>query len=274
MVLSKMIYMKYFTNIAFGCLFIILIINTSCQRTEKLKSPDTFIEHRYEDKVHLLGNDNYPSIQLDIHLSLPEDSITFKELYRKMESCFFDSLYVQGLSTDSLLYILAQSYVTEYEKFQKDLAIDSIDLSGSFNWEIIIKNDIVYKNKNFLSFMIENYGYTGGAHGNTNRKYFVFDLVENKLLTATDVLDLSQCDAIIELQKASLQKAGEDLQNYWLDGLNCDNNFYLEETGLIFFYNQYEIASYAAGPMSIFISFDELKPYLRNQQIIEQLKSN
>jgi hypothetical protein len=193
------------------------------------------------------------------------------ELYRTMEVCFFDSLYLPEISTDSLLSILSQAYISMYEEFQEELALDSIGMGGSLNWEIIISNDIVFKNQNFICFMVENYGYTGGAHGNTNRSYFVYDLRENQLLTAGDVLDLNQCDAIIELQKNSLEKSGENLDGYWLDGMQCDKNFYLNESGIVFYYDQYEIASYAAGPMSIFIGFDELKPYLLKPQIIEQL---
>ena len=47
----------------------------------------------------------------------------------------------------------------------------------------------------------EAFAFTGGAHGNTLRSYYIFDLKNNKLLTSQELFKANSCDAIIKLQK-------------------------------------------------------------------------
>ena len=41
------------------------------------------------------------------------------------------------------------------------------------------------------------------------------------------------------------------------------NNFWMYQDSLVFFFNQYDIAPYALGQMSLPFSYEELKPYMR-----------
>ena len=70
------------------------------------------------------------------------------------------------------------------------------------------------------------------------------------------------CDNIIELQQVSISKTDINSEALYTDGFKCDHNFYLIKEGFVFHYDQYEIASYADGPIDIFLSFKEVEPYL------------
>lgn len=253
---------------AFSMSFISLLI-TSCNNEPKSAPEIEFKTYSFNDEIHLFGNENYPSCELDISVLAPQDSIYFENLRSIMLKTYFDSLYQINTNIDDLLFQSAQAFATDFKEQETYLMQDTLDIGLSMNWQIIVQNDIVFQNQRFISFMKELFAYTGGAHGNTNRFYYTFDLNNQELLTAEKLFVEQKYAGIIELQKQSLKKMGEDLSGFWLEGLKCDRNFYIEETGIVFYYDQYEIASYAAGPISIFISFDEIKPFLKQPELFK-----
>lgn len=249
---------------------IIFITFFSCSNETKKRPDLKFSEHKYADKVHLLGNDNYPACEIDISFLAPQDTISFRSLQESMMTTFFDSLYLQSQNIEKLLYLTAQENFNDFYQQEEYLSQDTMDMSDTYNWDIILKNDVVYQGKRFVSFSNETYAYLGGAHGDTQDNYYTFDLETNQLLSASDFFLPNKCEEIIELQKQSLEKDDEELGDLWLDGLKCNDNFYLDESGIIFHYNQYEIASYAAGPIDIFISFEEIQEFLQKPELIER----
>lgn len=258
-------------------LSILLIIGTlalfSCNGKMKEEINLTFKEHHISEKVHLFGNENYPAFTIDVHINLPEDKTNFQGLSQVMMRSYFDSLYLPQKSIDENLKALVHAHISEYRSIEKDLEFDSLDIGYSYNWEMIENNQILNQNEYFVSFMNEIFMYTGGAHGNSIRNHYVYDTKNEKLLQAKDILNLDQCEAIINLQKASAEKAGIFLDEIFMGGFRCSSNFYLIKEGIIFHYDQYEIASYADGPIDIFISFTEIAPFLLDEQLAEKLSN-
>jgi len=247
---------------------ILLIFITSCQQS---KSPELkFRAHHYQEEIHLFGNDNFPAITVDLKINLPTDSLAYSDLFNTMSITYFDSIYDASKSCDENLQYLDALITTNYKMLEEELQADSMDMGASYNWEIIKNNKIIYRNEHFLSFMNEQYEFTGGAHGNTTRNYYTYDLTENKILTSENTFKPNTCSAIIELQKQSLKSAGTDLSELWEEGFNC-NHFYFTGKEIIFHYNQYEIASYAAGPIDIHLSISEIQPHLLDAGILKEL---
>lgn len=257
------------TPILFAILY---LFSTSCTIESNKEAELTFETFKFSDKVHLLGNENYPSCDIDISVLAPEDSINFKKLEAEMLKVYFDTLYKINANIDDLLFESAQFFIADFKEHEKYLLQDTIEIGASLSWQIILQNDIVYKDKKFISIMKELFAYTGGAHGNTNRFYYVYSFDKEKIVLASDIFKENSCNDLIELQKSSLNKIFEDTSGFWLDGLKCDQNFYVVESGLVFHYDQYEIASYAAGPIDIFLSFEEIEPFLREPELFEHLK--
>ena len=51
----------------------------------------------------------------------------------------------------------------------------------------------------------------------------------------------------------------EDLEHTVADGISYESPFYLSETGVVFYYAPYEIASYAEGFPEVTIPYSELE---------------
>lgn len=252
-------------------LFIAILLSIiSCDSESKKDHVLDFKAINYSENIHLFDNDNYPAFNLDAQVNIPTDSIEYAELSEAILTTYFDSLYNQNISSLANLESMANVLVSNYRELENELVLDSMEIGNSFNWEIVKNNDIVFQGKNYLSFMVEVFTYMGGAHGNTTRSYYIFDLQNKKLINPFEIFNENSCEAIIDLQKESLKNEGMEIDDLYIDGFHCDQNLYIMDKGIIFHYNQYELASYAEGPIDVFISFDQIKPYLRISDFLDE----
>jgi DNA gyrase/topoisomerase IV subunit B len=189
-------------------LILCTLIMFSCKNETKKEAGITFTEHTISEEIHLFGNENYPAFNLDVRIKLPEDKNTYQGLHQAMMKSYFDSLYLPQNTIQENLETFVQAHVSDYRAIEKELQLDSMDISSSFNWEMIENNQILNHNEYFVSFVNELFSYTGGAHGNTIRNNYVYDLKNERILLAEDILNLEQCESIIDLQKKSAEKAG------------------------------------------------------------------
>ena len=123
-----------------------------------------------------------------------------------------------------------------------------------------------------------NYTYTedffgGGAHPVQNVIIRRFRTTTGEPIGLWDVFEDS-CST--SLKNLLTQRLMEDLCVKTLDDLKSlgfldmvdmfvPENFLMEPDTLTFFFNQYEIAPYAMGQTTLSFSYDELKPYMRQQ---------
>ncbi|NOR86960.1 MAG: DUF4163 domain-containing protein, partial [Bacteroidales bacterium] len=174
-------------NTTLYLVFSLLVLLSSCQLKTEKKTELLFNQTHIEDNVHLFNNEQYPAISINMSIKLPIDSLAFSELYQAMAITYFDSLYSESKTRLGNLQELNTAFIYKFRSFEQELSLDSNDIGASFNWEVIIANDVVFHGDNYLSILNEYYEYTGGAHGNTTRNYFTFDLKNNSILTAQDL---------------------------------------------------------------------------------------
>lgn len=119
-------------------------------------------------------------------------------------------------------------------------------------WTLEVFSDVLMSNDTFFVFALDTYIFTGGAHPNSHRIILNYDLKQGRLLGLKDIiLDFAKFSTIAEDifrkekgidRSISLQKAG-----YLIDDFRLSSQFALTQTGILLFYNTYEIAPYAAG---------------------------
>jgi len=246
----------------------IVLFFGSCKRDNNGNNLEFITLHRTE-KIHLFDNENYPSFNMDLSFTTITDSIGYPALYHSLSTTYYDSLHVFEKPTQRNLQELSKLFIKEYRLLEKDLVVDSSDIGSSFNWEIIKNNKIICQNKQYISFVNEIYMFTGGAHGNKLEYYYTFSLKSNTLINARSFFKDGSCEAIIKLQEIALKEEVKDLSEYYLDGLSCTSNFYITRKGVMFHYNQYDIASYAAGSVDILIKTDDILPFLKDPSLLK-----
>lgn len=130
----------------------------------------------------------------------------------------------------------------------------------------------VQLNQEYLSFVINIYYFSGGAHGLNEVYAFNYDIVQKKELTINDFLGNSP-QALQELSQISAQQVTSQLQSsdVQIDDvltqmiqqgtkptLDNYNNFNFNYNSLTIYFQQYQVAPGYAGPVTITIFKDTL----------------
>ena len=115
-------------------------------------------------------------------------------------------------------------------------------------------------NDSILSYQTSLDCYLGGAHGSYVVGYYNFDKNTGKLLNIKDIVPADKEMLVLMAMEEQLCKDWEakdlaDLQEKtgitMLGDLYLTNNFLLKNDSILFLFNQYEIAPYAAGLISV-----------------------
>ena len=130
----------------------------------------------------------------------------------------------------------------------------------------------VQLNKRYLSFVINIYSFSGGAHGLNGVNTFNYDMVQKKELTINDFLDNST-QALQNLSQIATEQVSAQLQS---SGIEIDDvitqmiqqgthptwdnyqNFNFNYNSLIIYFPQYQVAPGYVGPVTITIFKDTL----------------
>ena len=184
------------------------------------------------------------------------DKLLLKSIYAPM-----------GISTDDYsenglqkaLLNLKEQYFSETKADDWDWANDmgALEIYDRINMEVVSKKD------NFLTIIYTQSGYAGGAHGFYHETYTMFDLKTGKEILLENIIKNPEDEAWDRVLKDKLAAEYGDIENMLLvDTIPLSVNFYFDEKGITFVYNQYEIASYAAGVISIQIPFKKIENLL------------
>lgn len=119
---------------------------------------------------------------------------------------------------------------------------------------------VTYNQKGVLSLVTDQYGYTGGAHGMTDRNAFTFSLKDGKRLLLGDLFGANpNYKKVLNAKLSKLLKAeGGYLGGF--NGLNTEKYFYLKDGKVVIFFQLYEYTAYAQGFPTYTFNFNELLP--------------
>jgi hypothetical protein len=187
-------------------------------------------------------------------------------------------------SLDSIVPVyvrkLHQNYLNDYSpEFQSTIKKNG---GPAMINEINVEGVSMFLDDKLLSYSYESYAFLGGAHGNSNRMLYNFDLndahiiKEEELFRPDYIQSLTQLikEAIVE-QSAEIESVADlDDFSFWSDQIKPNSNFYISEDGLVYVFNQYEIAPYSMGQTEVTIPFGKLKPLLKEGNLLEYLYKN
>jgi hypothetical protein len=158
-------------------------------------------------------------------------------------------------------------FIRDFEEFNADF-----DPEYRIAWELERYADVLFQSPRLVSFSISEYADYGGAHGQSYLGYFVYDLQEHRVLELDDLFLPESMEAVTAIgalffrdlkglmEGESLEEAG-----FWFpdNAFYLPDNFAISGNELIFYYNNYEIQSYADGPTELVLPLFELKTWLK-----------
>jgi hypothetical protein len=187
----------------------------------------------------------------EVKLSIPQlDGLKAKEIQDSINQGFEN----KALQFKEETFASLEEYVTEAKKQ---------------GWPIrpyaaVSNYQVTYSKGNLLSLYTDYYGYTGGAHGFTDRVASNLDLATGKELHLKDLFKTGfDYKAVINQEiKRQMQldpdKYFPETLTDW-QGISEDQRYYIEDGNLVIYFPLYELAPYACGIPEFKIPFTTLE---------------
>jgi hypothetical protein len=161
---------------------------------------------------------------------------------------------------------IADGFIKDYEDFIKELP----DESGGWYYNADVTVEVM--TDTLISLSSHEEYFTGGAHGGSGT-YFIN---VRPSTGATFTLDNFFKDGYMD----PLTKIGEEVfrqvkeipdtaslnENYFEfpdDKFQLNQNYGFRKEGVVFYYNSYEIAPYAAGPTEVLIPYERIRDWMK-----------
>ncbi|MDK2905142.1 MAG: hypothetical protein PWR12_1218 [Eubacteriaceae bacterium] len=187
----------------------------------------------------------------------------------------YESWYQRPVFTDSSVY--NSNFAAVYDNLEAawvgsnhtdlDAFIYSYTYDPNFRNNLLGKYEntvtaaITYNNNNVFSIVQEQYTYSGGAHGNTETSAHTFESKYGAELSLGDLLSIpdTQISGLITNEFYALRNTDPAYADIDLSAiaasLNANSDFYLNDTGLVIYFNPYEVAPGAAGRVELTIPY-------------------
>ena len=173
-------------------------------------------------------------------------------------------------------------YINDFQsiKFDDFFADDYIlEDENNYIYEQNLENEILYNSNNFISFVVKNINYEGGSNGSNSIYGYVIDLNTMKFLAEEDFAgnNYKKNLSSIIVQKIADAKGLTDISQleesmgYKIEEIVPNENFTIDDKGITYYFNEYEIAAYFVGITEVFISYEELKSYITNDNPVSSL---
>ncbi|MBF4491732.1 hypothetical protein IR010_04200 [Flavobacterium sp. MR2016-29] len=255
----------------------------------KLYNPSTegmYIEYILDKKSYKI----YPSKAFPAYKCYDEIDYTLfdsREAFKKDEAMreftpsrdynFFAEIISNDVNFDiletKLKYLYTDSLsINNYKKWKHNFSVEkSKKEEENYSSETLSVVSPVFIDANIYVVSDFSYSYMGGAHGMMHTEYDNYDLTTGKTIDIEKLINLSD-DKFISFYE-------DKVRSEYADGLLSNevpitHNFYILPTGITFSYAPYELVGFAGGEPKIFFSYEELKPFILKNTILDQYNSN
>ena len=260
---SIFLFLKYFIqmNTKITVVAMIAFITVGCNQEKDIEfSSESFTEK----ELPICKNSNCPEITINYVEVLGDEEVSEK-INMRIKNFIFTSL-LMGEDTIPTAKTIQEAATGFIEIYNADKA-QFPDMAGDYFAEISVAE--IYKSKDHLCFEMRQYLYTGGAHGYGTTSFINIDPKTGEELSSQKLFkNKKEFATFAEKKFRNEQKIAQDQSinetGFWFE----NEEFYLPESvgftqdSIIFVYNQYDIASYADGPIELKIAVKEAAPFL------------
>lgn len=240
-----------------------------------------------EKIYHIKEIQTNPSCSLQIKFLFPvayENPTLLKTIQQQFVISFLGEEYAEW-SPQEAVNKYVENHFNEYKKQEVDFESDiksheSEPVEAWYSSREIMNDSILYNQNNLLSFVVYKEYDTGGApyhiHNYMNR---VIDLKTGQRVTEQEIFieDYQDDLAKIIVDAIALHNNVDevsDLENIGFFNVNeiyPNKNFYVDEVGITYTFNEYDIAAYVVGVTSVRLSYDKIRHLLRKESPIAHI---
>jgi hypothetical protein len=180
-------------------------------------------------------------------------------------------------SGKSSLEEMGTEFISAYDKFY-----DEVEYKRP--WYQEKKDSVKIETGSYIGFSTHFESYMGGAHGNYYILFNNYDIKKNKEISLNDVINKSKfteltdiCEKIFRKQEG-ISETHSLTDGYFFDQgvFSLPDNFILQNDGILFLYNIYEIKPYVAGDTRLLVPYSSIQNLLTTEgkQIVGEIKKH
>ncbi|MDR2449174.1 MAG: DUF3298 and DUF4163 domain-containing protein [Prevotellaceae bacterium] len=267
-------------------LFVLTIfVVTACQTRNTVENGITYATIDVEESYPLLNNPENPSYELKLSFTYPaacKDEEALEKIQRLFLSSFFDETYANYAPGEAMAQYVKNKlngYKTLEDEFKKAIKKKKSDSLVRFFHHEALFNKVVFNKGGFISFNVHAENYTGGAHPNHTLTNHVIDVQRGTFLTEEELFveDFKGRMAQILVKNITAQKELDnpeqlkELGFFDIGKIVPNGNFLLDDDGVTYSFNEYEIAAYSAGTINVHVAYDEIRDILRKGNPIRHI---
>jgi hypothetical protein len=263
---------------------------TSCKQSTANISCDNDIQFdtiTINEQYHLFGDSTNPSCTLESTFIYPSD-YKDKEILRKINRHFLISFFGEdnvSVSPEKAMESYAGKYISEYREIEKDFldAIKNTDekpiIEASYTYHEMSSNEILYNKSNLICYAVSVEYFTGGAHGEHGYNNYVIYLQTGDIMEEMDIFvdnyqdDLARIivNAIASAHHVTDPVELENMGFFNIKEIYPNNNFYVDENGITYTFNHYEIAAHSVGKIDVVLPYDKIRHLIRENSPVAPL---
>lgn len=283
----------------------LLLIFISChhQGTRSLVTEENSIEFDTSSVVvrhHLEGDTTNPYCNLvvdfiyPVHSDHADLSILQQHFVRNIFGSSYDTIappvaleryvsnYIDNYTKDAMTYRESANEIKELNHF-----IPGIEDSDSehrsedsfYSYYEYLADSIVYNKNDVLSFQVKQSNNKGGTASYDSYRNYVINLKTGKQVSENDIFINGYAETLQHLIIASLQQQSgaesvEELEDFGFFGVReivPNQNFLLNDKGIIYTYNKGEYSAYQLDAPEVFLSYEALLPLIKENSIASKL---
>lgn len=277
----------YIVKTFFVWLVAVGLLSACGSDAKKVKENDIrFDTMTLKESYHMKNIETNPGCSLQINFLYPaeyQNQQVLKAAQQQFIRAFLGDDYMQ-CSPREAVSLYAVNYLNDFKKRETDFESD-VEEHGSepndewySSYEIL--SDSIYYNQNDLLSMVVSKEYdTGGAHNAHHYTNRVIDLRTGERVTEAAVFiedyqdDLAKIivDAIALYNNVDKVSELENIVFFNINEIYPNKNFYVDEIGITYTFNEYEIAAYVVGATSVRIPYEKIRHLLRKESPIAHI---
>ncbi|MDR2138918.1 MAG: DUF3298 and DUF4163 domain-containing protein [Tannerella sp.] len=215
------------------------------------------------------GVDTLPGCSLQIGFVYPidfQDKAILKSIQQLFVLDCFGNKYADMTPENAV-----EKYAEDYINSVREEAKDFDEELPAYEYYEVLNNQILYNRNQLLSVTVGRETFSGGAHGAHSHLNRVIDLKTGRILSEKDLFiddyrdDLAKIivDNIAVSNSVDKVSELENLGFFSINEISPNENFYVDDTGITYTFNEYEIAAYAIGPVVVRLPYEQVRHLLR-----------
>jgi hypothetical protein len=234
--------------------------------------------------------------KMDLAFVYPK-SFKNNEKLKVIQSAFVDKFFPYSSNYTHLSpKIAVDSFLVQYNDYFQSLCLskfnDEIETAeehhhanhsdsleeekNNYPFYFNIENKIVFNRNNLISFTVESDMFEGGAHGSHGIFGYVLNLNTGEFISEDAFAGINYKKNLSSVIVSKILKANNLVNEKELLDIGYDDigeiapngNFTVDEKGITYYFNEYEIAAYYVGSTKVFIPYEELKIFITDDNPI------